>query len=355
MKRWLILLISVGLTRILCAQEVIPVPVTQQSLVTKLTATWCPICGGTAWNTQKKLVSELSTEALVLSAHISNSSRLYSPTAEALLKNFDPVVGQPYFFFNRIRIGSGGTSTENTLISNVQNASNRTPVVQAGLTATVKPGTREISIACRTEFFQQATGDYFLSFLMLEDSVSMEQSGRSSSEIHRNVLRTSLMPEVFGRNFASGSIAKGASFESTFTSVVPASYQIERIRIAAVIWKRDNTEYDFVNVNVVPLTPSSVTSVQELTSLSRFEIWPNPLQEINQVRVELKQEETAARLELVDATGKLIKTVYTGALTAGSHDFSLLGTDFGASGIYFLRLSGARGQATRQLVFTNNR
>ncbi|MFM8449100.1 MAG: Omp28-related outer membrane protein [Haliscomenobacter sp.] len=353
MKNWVVLLLALGWSQVSWAQESLSVPATQQSLVTKLTATWCPICGGTAWNTQKRFVAELSEQALVLSAHISTTSRLYSPTAEALLKNFDPVAGQPYFFYNRTRIGSGGTATENTIISNVLSANNQTPVVQAGLKATINPTTREVVVSCKTAFFQAASGDFFLSFLLLEDSVVAEQSARSSSEIHRNVLRGSLMPEVFGRSFASGNSAKGSTFESSLNAVIPASYNLNRVRIAAVIWKKDNLEYDFVNVNVVPLTPQTVTSVPVISGLSGFEIWPNPLEDQSQISVTLSHKEESLRLEVVDASGKTLKTLFAGSLPAGIHPFVVRRSDLGAPGMYFVRLLGQQGQALRPLVVPN--
>ena len=60
----------------------ITVPKTQKGVVTKLAATWCPFCGSEAWDTYKNMVSDLSSKSLVMVAHRSTSSRLYSATAE---------------------------------------------------------------------------------------------------------------------------------------------------------------------------------------------------------------------------------------------------------------------------------
>ncbi|MBK8654797.1 MAG: hypothetical protein IPN20_13045 [Haliscomenobacter sp.] len=150
------------------AQDPIEVPGTQQSLVTKLTATWCPFCGGSAWDSYKNMVASHGANAVVFAAHTSTVSKLYSPMAVQLLNNFDLVYSQPYFFYNTKVVGTGGSSTENTVTTNVNNAAKNTPIVQTGMKLTFDDNSRELTVQSRSQFFQYTTGEYFLAFYLLE-------------------------------------------------------------------------------------------------------------------------------------------------------------------------------------------
>ena len=333
------------------AQPNLPVPQTQQSLVTKLTATWCSICGGSAWETQKKLQSQLGASALVMAAHSSSSSRLYSATAAALLNNFDFAASQPVFFYNTARIGSGGSTTENSIISSVQNAAKAAPLVQAGVSATLSPGSRELDIQARAQFFKAGEGSFTLSLLILEDSVVMEQAARSTSEIHRNVLRASAFQEVYGQPLASGTVAVGtsASFKATFA--VPASYNANRLRVAAVIWKKNGSKYEFVNLNIVPISLQSVTATPaDIQLLQGFQVSPNLLEETAKIAVQLPRPSGRVALELYDQQGRRVRQLFLGRLGEGQHEFMLHRQDVEAAGTYFLRLQSERAQAVRTLI-----
>ena len=335
----------------LSAQPNLPVPQTQQSLVTKLTATWCSICGGSAWETQKKLQSQLGASALVMAAHTSSSSRLYSATAAALLNNFDFAASQPVFFYNTARIGSGGTSTENTIISSVQNAAKGTPLVQAGISAMLSPGSRELDIQARAQFFKATEGSFTLSLLILEDSVVMEQAARSASEIHRNVLRASAFQDVYGQPLASGTVALGtsANFRATFS--VPASFNANRLRVAAVIWKKNGSKYEFVNLNIVPISLQSVTSTPaDIQLLQGFQVSPNLLEGMAKITVQLPRPSGQVVLEVFDQQGRRVRQLFSGRLGEGQHEFLLHRQDVGAAGLYFLRLRSENAQAVRPVV-----
>ena len=116
------------------------VPNKQMSLVTKHTATWCPICGFDAWDTQKYFMDNLDgKDAFVLTAHISGSSKLYSDAARELLKNFDGVFYQPEFFFNTEKISGGDTQAQ--MVDSVSQAAMQTPLAQALAEATYNPET----------------------------------------------------------------------------------------------------------------------------------------------------------------------------------------------------------------------
>lgn len=329
----------------------IQVPKVQNSLVTKLTATWCTICGGAAWDNYKTLSTNLGSKALVMAGHSSTSSKLYSPTAAAIIQNFDFVASQPSFFYNATRIGSSGTTVVNTITTNVNNANAQTPLAQSGLLVRFDPGTRELTVQARAEFFSAATGEFSLGLYLLERSVNAEQAARSSNEIHQNVLRTSLFPEVFGQSLANGSITEGTTKGFVTTQVLPTSFNTNNLAIAAIIWRKNGTKQEVVNVNWTSQISASVTSVQDLALLQGFHIAPNILEEQAQVRVLLPGDASQTRLDVFDMHGRLVYTLFKGRLSGGEHQFELSRTALaGAAGQYVLRLRHGSAQASRTFI-----
>ena len=350
MKTFLIFCLLVLSSFAAAAQDPIDVPGTQQSLVTKLTATWCPICGGSPWDSYKKMVSTLGSNAVVFAAHTSTVSKLYSPMAVQLMNNFDLVYSQPYFFYNTKVVGTGGTSTENTIATNVGNAAKNTPIVQTGMRLTFDDNSRELTVQSRSQFFQYTTGEYFLAFYLLEKAIVKEQASRSASETHSNVFRTSLLPEVFGKPLASGTILSGTFQGSLFTYGLPSDLDPNNLIIASVIWKKNGTKYDFVNANWTDVIGRTVTNVQDPVLLQGFRIWPNVVVDAAQVRIALPSPMQQVRLDVFDMSGKKVKTLFEGRLPGGTHPFELSRHLFPAAGKYTLRLMADNRIASQPVV-----
>lgn len=350
MKNWIFTLFFAFTASIAVSQD-IQVPKVQNSLVTKMTATWCSICGSAAWDNYKSLVSTLNTRALVMAGHASSSSALYSPTAERIIQNFEQSLSHPTFFYNTTRIGSSGSTVVNTITTNVNNANKNTPQAQAGIAATFDPGTRMLTVQSKVEFFQALQGDYFLGVYLLEKAVTSAQAARTFNETHQNVLRTALHTDPFGEPLASGNVATGTvkTIQSTLT-LLP-SYNPANLLIATIIWKKNGTKYEFVNLNYTGQISASVTSAQNLQLLQGFQILPNLVSDNALVRIALPASSENTSLEVFDVFGRRLQTVFQGRLSEGEHEFRIQRAVIDApAGYYLLRLRSGQAQAVRQFV-----
>jgi hypothetical protein len=351
MKNWTFTLFFTCLSGLLWAQD-ITVPRTQNSLVTKMTATWCSICGSTAWDNYKSLVGSLNTKALVMAGHSSTSSSLYSPTAEKLIQNFEQSLSHPTFFYNTTRIGSSGTTMVNNITNNVNNANKTAPQAQAGLIARLDPGTRELVVQSRIEFFQPQQGEYYYAIYLLEKTVTAPQAARPSNETHQNVMRTALHANPFGDLLSSGNTAEGTIKGVITTFPLPAGYNPANLIIAGIIWKKNGTKFDFVNLNYTGQVSVSVTSTMDARLLQGFKVFPNPISNSALVTLNLPAPAGNTDLELFDVFGRKIHTVFQGRLQEGQHQFYLDRSAFKAPpGYYLLRLRHGAAQATQQLLF----
>lgn len=331
----------------------ITVPKFQQGVVTKLAATWCPFCGSEAWDTYKNMVDNLSTNSLVMVAHRSTTSRLYSPTAEKILAAFEPVFYQPYFFFNNKLIGEGDASTNTEMKKQVDNfAAITTPVAQTGMQVKYNPNTRELEVTAKTEFFKTASGNYFTGVYLIEKSVVAQQSNRGSNAVHQNVLRTHFGNDAFGFELGNGTMSSG--FFKVFTTKMTLASTIDpnNIIIATMLWqKTGENAYTLVNSNWTDRVNNTAVSVRENQALKAdYSIKPNIISEEALVEFNLPKAGKQVLVQAFDVKGRLVKTIYRGSLVAGKHQFQLDRQDLSSKGLYFVRLQVDGQFATRQAV-----
>jgi flagellar hook assembly protein FlgD len=81
--------------------------------------------------------------------------------------------------------------------------------------------------------------------------------------------------------------------------------------------------------------------------------WPAPF--TSETRIALRLEETTdVRVEVFDVAGRLVRTLYEGALGAGVHDMIWDGRRYGGGeappGVYFVRCSGQQCREVRPVV-----
>jgi len=102
--------------------------------------------------------------------------------------------------------------------------------------------------------------------------------------------------------------------------------------------------------------PAVAPDREPLRALHISSISPNPFGPNTTVVFELPQA-TDGKLSVFDASGRLVRTLWRGALAAGSHRITWDGSDEGArglpSGIYLMRLeTGAGNTRTAKVVLT---
>lgn len=104
----------------------------------------------------------------------------------------------------------------------------------------------------------------------------------------------------------------------------------------------------FFDFKVLEDLPSAISDPNNLAGLHLESIYPNPAGGITVIPVSL-QERSEVNIELLDATGKRIDTIFKGMLEAGSHQHFLMANRY-AAGVYFVELSTNGYRVTEKLV-----
>ena len=344
MKQLISMITLVSLALWVWGQE-IDIPQEQKSIITKLTATWCPNCGGTAWDTHENLLKNLEGKAVVLAAHYDNGSKLYSQTARDLLDNYEgSPFGQPIFYFNRKKIGSGGAGTESDITSMTNDAFKTSPTAQTGIRMEYDKDAKELVIYTRTKFFAAASGEYYLSVLQVEKEVEEIQSARSGMQVHKRVIREAVTLRTMGEELVNGAVASGETFDLNARMAMSSQGEAEKYQIVTILWRKSGATYEFVNTNfnsdLQPLTTSAFGVVAQPLVMK---VQPNPMTEQSLVNIHHPSGIKDLHLNLFNTNGQLLKNWKIENGKSLPTSITLDRTLLPQTGIYWLQLKG-KGQ-----------
>jgi hypothetical protein len=147
-------------------------------------------------------------------------------------------------------------------------------------------------------------------------------------------------------NTSSNFIPTAAQWNSSQSSSIASTYHVSDFRFKFEFESNggNNVYIDDINLNGIP------TGLDELVlgTGQGFVIAPNPASD--RITVRLAQDRAAmTRMELLDVTGRSIRTVLNSSLAPGEHSIELAVGDLG-SGIYFLRVERDGAKEVQRFV-----
>lgn len=343
-KRILLVLFAGVFYTMSFAQEV---PQQQRSLITKVTATWCPHCGNWGWTFMENLIEDNADKAIIISAGASGD--LQTPEGSALASNFN-ASGQPVFILNNSNIGatSGNASSKRTEVRNQVNANfEMSPVVNTGIAARMpSAGGNELVINTKTRFFQDTEGDYYLSVYVMEDDVEANQAGNVTDNMHPRVIRQSLNGN-FGESIANGTVSAGMEVLKEYSLTINPDWDTNNLRIMAMMWRKNGTAYEFVNGYDAHVLTLVKTTNLDATSI-KFQIAPTVIDHQAIIAFETATTQ-AAHIRLFDTNGRLVETLFEGKLPQGQQQFALARQAY--TGVYFVQIQLDGKSLTKRVVF----
>lgn len=338
--RFIPILVSFLCINTISAQDV---PEQQMPLITKVTATWCPFCGGWGWDAFEKLYEENIDKAILITNHFSGDLRSYA--GEAIADNFD-AFGQPVFYVNnenQIFSSSTYSSKADDVKTKVENIYNMSPAVNAGVTASLDG--KQLTANVKTKFFQAVSGEYYISVYVIEDGVINYQSGYGNNAMHRNVLRESMSPEDFGVELGSGNYSSGMEISKTFDMTLDDSWNVDNIKLLAIIWKKEGSIYEYINGNLIE-NWYSTTATKDLVEEFEVKLWPS----VTQSNINLSFNATDTKifsLDIINQEGKIIRRHQPSV--SNNHQY-IFAVDQLIPGGYYLQISTEKGMATTPFV-----
>jgi len=347
MKKWIFFVLVFAITIGAEGQSnMLTVPETQTALITKRTATWCTICGNYAWDMMKRLQADFDTaQAVVVNAHHSSGSRLYSPIAETWIDAFQASFSQPRFYAGTEVLGSGSPNTESAVRERISAPNEAGPVAQTAIAVSFEPETRAMRVRARMAFFQDGdNGNYRLGLYLVERTVMEEQASRGSNVEHNNVLREAITDNPFGSILHQGAFTVGQSYNTEEFFTLSEDYDIDNLMFVAVIWEGDEESLFYVNATATSRYDlMQTTDVQEQQIPGTFRLLANPVVDDVRLSIALPQSESVLQWQIVGTAGSVRKRGHLPFLSAGEHTLTIPSADLPA-GLFFLQVKNDKGQ-----------
>ncbi len=320
----------------------------QWTLIHERTADWCPFCGSWGWDFKNNILNEFKDDAvLFLAAH--HSGGLQNSTSASFGNNF-PGSGQPIFYADGTSLNlssNNGALTLEDAKAIVDFNQSLPAFAGVGINAGLNESNDSLYIDAKVEFLNEVTGgDYYLALYLLEDVTHM-QASRGSNELHKNVLRSSLLEDTFGKQLASGSVAAGTTFVNS-VKLPNITASASKIKIAAVIWNKiPSGKYLFFNANVVTPTVISPSSTDNFTLDNQMKVFQIESGDIS-VMIDAKTKRNNISLSITDMSGKVITARTIAEVHQGKQTINIQ-ANF-TSGIYIVSMTDGDKITSKRLM-----
>lgn len=254
----------------------------QNTLLVYNTATWCGPCGAYGGPTFKTTLSdaEIAGNLVAIDLHTSGSSQLVpyymkpggtndtlflSTFAAQVYAQTKPNGYIPHFYANNTFLGNSEV-TSTGIKSAVNTFKAQTPT--AGVAVKASNSSNKITITYKAKSFAANSGDYFLSLLLVEKAITGYQNGAPGSITeHKHIVRATAFGTVNDQSkaFSTAAVlsnpAAGQEVEGTqafqfealpiaarYSAVQKWNYTPGNTMVVAILWKKNGSAYDFVNV-----------------------------------------------------------------------------------------------------------
>lgn len=319
MKNYLLIALFTGISSLAFGQFDIEVPKTQQSLVTKKTADWCPFCGEWGWELYKGIIEDNQAgNALILAAHFSGG--LQSDASIAITSNFGGF-SQPKFYLNNIDQKanfSNISDVRGAIKSQIEGAASGTPIAQSGIRATYND--EFLLVETNTEFFKEADGAYFISAYLVEKEKIAYQSSVGNAAQHRFLLKSSLSESPFGDQIVDGNIVSGNKISWTSGIALKDAPMLDNLIVATIIWKKEGDNYIYVNSNYTDEfseIQENTTGIANISALTDYKLYPSVVRNEVSFEIHLEKSFNKAQLAIYNVAGQPVATVHQGPLQPG--------------------------------------
>ncbi|MBK9737803.1 MAG: T9SS type A sorting domain-containing protein [Saprospiraceae bacterium] len=186
-------------------------------------------------------------------------------------------------------------------------------------------------------------GDYYLGLYLVEDVIN-KQASRTNSELHKNVLRTSLLEGAFGKSLVKGAVSKGKTFVESF-SIPNMNADRTKIKIVGIIWTKVNDKYRIFNANISNVSiPASIESFISDAQMNVFQSESGNLV----LEIDATKEISNAVIQVTDVTGKLMVNQIASNLHTGKQRISIDGSF--STGVHIVSLKNGSQITSKKLV-----
>lgn len=336
------------------------------AVIGKITANWCPPCGGWGWNLNDEMLTNHSGNAVGMSMYSSTrqdgGNEHFQNQAAYDLASKITLNGYPSFSVNLMDLSQQNTNPNNTIntagiksdaADSITKFAAANVVASTGMTYSIVGNT--VTVKTKTKFWEAANGTYKVAVYLIEDGAMAQQAGKTGTVSHHNVLRGSMSASTWGEQIATGAIAKDDEFDKTFTfdltsSITPnyadqpSTWDKTILVPFAVIYKVNGSNHQYVNGSRHIDFETSVSNIQNVNNLA---IFPNPATTTTTVSFD-SDKATEATILVTDAIGKIVHNSGAVNVSSGRYFYNIETANM-AAGLYNVTIKTQDGVLSQKL------
>lgn len=359
---------------------------TKYVLVEEATGNWCGYCPDGA----QDLEQSVKTNSIAITASWHGSSSCSG--TEAMMVTGQPfncitgyITGFPMGTVDRAKFGSA-VGMSRPWSTKIPTRAALAPSFRVSMLSICDTTTRKITVKLTAKCLVAATGNYRMSALVCEDSISSAGAGYQQSSYlssspanacngqpswwlglgnpitpaskywHNSVVRAIIdsTNSIWG-DVAFSNPAVGDSITKTYTYTIPTTQVRKQMYVIGMVQKygstTDDRAIDNAVMSLVKLMPQTwpSTSVEELyNAMMDVRIFPNPVTTSGLSVKGMLQSPSPVKLTIVNALGQ---QVYSNDYKAGGSIFAdYISVADLANGTYFMNIATEGGNVTKQFV-----
>lgn len=325
---------------VLCHAQTLKFPTNQKSLFIEDGIYTCDPC----WTWAKPMIDSMqhvydSNFIYYIQERGAGTTELCTMTASWLFSSmfsmpFGYTMYSPYMFSNQMFIDNT-VPNDSVFVANLRHNIDSVlaqPAVASPIFEVIEIGTDSMIVVTKTKFLQNATGDYHIGILLLQDSIYHYQAGAGNIYHMRQLTGPEYTWDISGNlvwdgndslhyTLRNGFIEEGTIFDDTFHYKLRSTQVLKNMKPLAVVWKYETTplwdystsayvpieKYNYVNANDKPgFEYEDTTTAIHFSGVTSAgaALYPNPAS--TTVQVKLAGTNGSAMLHVYDLMGRML-------------------------------------------------
>lgn len=222
------------------------IPVKQNGMFFKFTATWCQPCGEWGMDAFEEVYQ--ANKGKIVAFTVQTNDDLMTPrnqpTFEAFSTRWD-YSGTPNFVVNNTLINTNYYEAA----GQINSITSATPTIGTGIHWTIGggPNTGKINVNVYAKAFSALTGEYKMGVYIIAKRLIAYQNGQGDNYEHHKVLLGFAGDDPWGETITTSGASADQVFHKGYVVPLEPTWNVADIEVVSIIWKKNGANWDFVN------------------------------------------------------------------------------------------------------------
>ena len=213
------------------------------SVLTKVTATWCPNCGTWGWDYMEEMKAMYANDSKVTLLGVHHSGDLRNNVSSWFADNLD-FFYQPVFFHNNSDLNVTRNNWEDKvgeMAGLIEDFASGNSSAEIGFNSAYIMN-NEIHCSVNIDASKKSNAEFYLAVYVFENNVVNNQASQGLA-MHPNVLRDVMSDNNYGDLIDTGN----AGIQTEFSMPVDPSWNGDNLGLLAILWNVENNSFVLQN------------------------------------------------------------------------------------------------------------